>query len=214
MIDRVDSFNQTNLVAKLRRVRMLDNPAALAYEQAAITIESLQPALLSPPQNYVLRSQLRKIRGLRWDLRELHEIDIFGLVGYLKLILTSGEVVTLLPPIVEESVEADGVIHHIVADGMHRIYLALAEQTRVNVVFIRNIPKMLPYYAYPIRGGWASVEERDTLPENYIKKWHRIPNYKSLYRDFNSQFKNVGSPRGTTDEEEPKCTGDCSFRLS
>ena len=34
------------------------------------------------------------------------------------------------------------------------------------------------------------------LPEGYIKKWHRIKNYKSLYRDFNTGFQNVGGPRG------------------
>jgi len=34
------------------------------------------------------------------------------------------------------------------------------------------------------------------IPEGVLKKWHRIPDNKRLYRDFNSAFLNVGGPRG------------------
>lgn len=101
----------------------------------------------------------------------------------------------LLPPIVEESVENDGSVHLIINDGMHRVYMALREWFIPQVALIRGVPKDLPYYAFPVPGGWDKVEERDDLPDGYLKKWHRIKNYYSLYRNFNSAFTNVGGPR-------------------
>ncbi len=65
------------------------------------------------------------------------------------------------------------------------------------VLLVRGIPKTLPYYAFPLPGGWDKVEELDALPAGYLKKWHRIANYHALYRNFNSAFSNVGGPRET-----------------
>ena len=73
--------------------------------------------------------------------------------------------------------------------------MALREWVVPEVVLIRGVPKNLPYYAFPVPGGWNSVEEREDLPPGYLKKWHRIADYHSLYRNFNSAFKNVGGPR-------------------
>lgn len=188
-------FPEQQLVENLRKVTMLKAPDVKVYTNAFISLERLAVSALCPPQNYILRSELKKVRELKWALED-HGIDLFELNGFVRLQLEGyPEPVDLLPPIVEESIERDGSVHLIVNDGMHRVYMALREWVVPQVVLIRGIPKHLPYYAYPIPGGWDSLEERDDLPPGYLKKWHRIKDYHALYRNFNSAFSNVGGPR-------------------
>lgn len=188
-------FPEERLVESLRNVTMLKAPQVKVYTNAFISLERIAVRNLCPPQNYILRSELKKVRELKWALEE-HNIDLFELNGFVRLQLSDyPEPVDLLPPIVEESIERDGSVHLIVNDGMHRVYMALREWVIPQVVFIRGIPKHLPYYAYPVPGAWENLEERDDLPPGYLKKWHRVSNYHALYRNFNSAFVNVGGPR-------------------
>jgi hypothetical protein len=191
----VERFPADSLIDKLREVTMLKAPEIKVYKNAFISLENIALTSLSPPQNYILREELKKVRELKWALEE-HGVDIFRLDGFVRLTLDGyDEPVDLLPPIVEESIEKDGTVHFIVNDGMHRVYMALREWVIPQVVLVRGIPKDLPYYAYPVPGGWTDIEERDDLPPGYLKKWHRIENYHALYRNFNSAFSNVGGPR-------------------
>ncbi|MGB6064289.1 MAG: hypothetical protein WBG50_05750 [Desulfomonilaceae bacterium] len=191
----VEKFSENQLTERLREVSMLKAPEVKVYSRAFISLERLSPASLSPPQNYILREELKKVRELKWSLEE-HGVDLFTLDGFVRLIFEGyDEPIDLLPPIVEESIEKDGTVHFIINDGMHRVYMALREWVIPQVVLIRGIPKDLPYYAYPIPGGWQKVEERDDLPAGFLKKWHRFPNYHAFYRNFNSAFRNVGGPR-------------------
>jgi len=194
-IAAVERFPVDSLIERLREVTMLKAPEIKVYKNAFISLENIALTSLSPPQNYILREELKKVRELKWALEE-HGVDIFRLDGFVRLTLDGyDEPVDLLPPIVEESIEKDGTVHLIVNDGMHRVYMALREWVIPQVVLIRGIPKDLPYYAYPVPGGWTDIEERDDLPPGYLKKWHRIENYHALYRNFNSAFSNVGGPR-------------------
>lgn len=194
-IREVKRFSIDELVRRLRDVTMLKAPDVKIYHNAFISVEKISPLSMSPPQNYILRQELKKVRAIKWALEE-HGIDLFELNGFIRLTLEGfDEPVDLLPPIVEESIERDGSVHLIVNDGMHRVYMALREWVIPQVVFVRGIPKDLPYYAYPVPGGWDKLEEREDLPPGYLKKWHRISNYHALYRNFNSAFINVGGPR-------------------
>ncbi len=191
----VERFPESLLLEKLRKVTMLKAPEVLIYRDAFISLEKVAVRSLSPPQNYILRSELKKVRELKWALEE-HQVDIFELNGFVRLKFEEqGEPVDLLPPVVEESIERDGSVHFIVNDGMHRVYMALREWVIPQVILVRGVPKNLPYYAYPVPHGWDGIEERDDLPPGYLKKWHRIENYHALYRNFNSAFINVGGPR-------------------
>jgi hypothetical protein len=191
----IERFTEDQLVERFRHVAMLKAPEVKVYDKAFISVERVAPIRLAPPQNYILRKELTKVRELKWAL-EAHGVDIFALDGFLRLTLEgSDEPVDLLPPVVEESIEGDGSVHLIINDGMHRVYMALREWALLNVVYVRGVPKSLPYYAFPVPGGWDKVEERDDLPFGYLKKWHRIANYHALYRNFNSAFMNVGGPR-------------------
>ncbi|MEJ2717137.1 MAG: hypothetical protein P8182_08350 [Deltaproteobacteria bacterium] len=194
-IRSVERFPEHVLVEKLRDVTMLKAPEVKVYDKAFISVERVAVRSLSPPQNYILRSELKKVRDLKWALED-HGVNIYRLDGFARLMLEGHEEpMDLLPPIVEESIEQDGSVHLIVNDGMHRVYMAMREWVIPQVVLVRGIPKHLPYYAFPVPGGWTNIEERDDLPPGYLKKWHRIANYHALYRNFNSAFKNVGGPR-------------------
>jgi hypothetical protein len=194
-IEKVELFPEEVLIENLRKVTMLKAPEVTVYGRAFISLEKISPRYIAPPQNYILRGELKKVRELKWALAE-HHVDLFELNGFARLTLEgSDEPVDLLPPIVEESIEKDGSVHFIVNDGMHRVYMALREWVIPQVCLIRGIPKGLPYYAFPVPGGWEKIEERDDLPHGYLKKWHRIANYHALYRNFNSGFMNVGGPR-------------------
>jgi hypothetical protein len=194
-IASVERFGPTELIERLRGVTMLKAPDMKIYDSAFISLEAISVRALAPPQNYILRSELKKVRELKWAL-EVFDVDLFKLDGFIRLTLEdSPEPVDLLPPVVEESIERDGSVHLVICDGMHRVYMALREWVIPQVIFIRGLPKDRPYYAFPVPGGWDAVEERTDLPVGYLKKWHRIENYHSLYRNFNSTFKNVGGPR-------------------
>lgn len=195
-IERVERHGVDELVANMRRVSMLTRPDEMPYRDARIELVTLHTNDIAPAQRYVLSQELVKVRDLRWALRE-HDIDLFRLDGYLTLWIEGyDDPIDLLPPVVEQSAEADSTVVNILNDGMHRVYLARMERSPIQVVYVRDVPKEFPYYAFPLVNGWNDVEIVSELPEGYIKKWHRIKDYKSLYRNFNSGFRNVGGPRG------------------
>jgi len=196
-IVEVVQFTEKELIEKLRNVNMLEDESVYPYKKAFMSLEKIYVEDLFPPQRYVLKGELLKIRELKWRLEE-HEIDLFNLNGFVRITLDGEpEPIDLLPPIVEEVVERNGRISHIICDGMHRIYVAYLEWVIPQVVFVRGLPKDIPYYAFPIpEKDWTKIELRDDIPSGYIKKWHRIEQNKELYRNFNSAFENVGGPRG------------------
>lgn len=195
-IERIERHSVEELVENMRQVGMLTNPEVKLYANSTIEVVTLHTDEIAPAQRYVLVQEILKVRNLRWALREWG-VDLFKLDGYITMWLQgSDEPIDVLPPVVERSVEADGSIVKILNDGMHRVYLARMERSPIQVVYVREVPNEYPYYAYPLVNGWNDVEIVNELPEHYIKKWHRIPNYKTLYRDFNTAFQNVGGPRG------------------
>lgn len=195
-IKRVERHGVEELLANMRRVSMLTAPSEMPYKNAAITLATMHTNEIAPAQRYVLTQEILKVRDLQWSLRE-HDVDLFALDGYATIWLEGyDDPIDVLPPVVEKSMEADGSVVKILNDGMHRVYLARMERTPIQVLYVEDVPKQFPYYAFPLVNGWSDVEIVSDLPEGYIKKWHRIKNYKSLYRNFNSGFQNVGGPRG------------------
>lgn len=195
-IERIERHNKEELIANMRKVGMLKLPDVHVYKDCPIELSVYHTDEIAPAQRYVLTQELMKVRDLHWALRE-HGVNLFKLDGYVTIWLKGyDDPIDVLPPVIEESVEADGSVVKILNDGMHRVYLARMERTPVQVVYVSSIPKEYPYYAFPLVNGWADVEIVTDLPDSYIKKWHRIKNYKTLYRDFNTGFQNVGGPRG------------------
>ncbi len=195
-IERVEHHGVEELMVNMRRVGMLTRPEVLVYRDSEIELATLHTDQIAPAQRYVLTQEILKVRDLRWALRD-HGRDLFKLDGYLTIWLRGyDDPIDVLPPVIEESLEADGSVVKILNDGMHRVYLARMERTPIQVVYVRNVPTDYPYYAFPLVNGWDDVNIVQDLPEGYVKKWHRIKDYKSLYRNFNSGFQNVGGPRG------------------
>ncbi len=195
-IKKVERHGIDELMANLRKVGMFTDPGVLVYENADIDLKVMNTDDIAPAQRYVLTDEVIKVRNLRWALAE-HGVDLFKLDGYATIYLADyDDPIDVLPPVIEESHEADGSTVNILNDGMHRVYLARMERSPIQVIFAGNVPANLPYYAFPLVNGWNDVEIVHDLPEGYIKKWHRIKDYKSLYRDFNTGFVNVGGPRG------------------
>jgi hypothetical protein len=188
------------LLSRLRRVPLLKQPDVLVYDQALISLEQIHTDSLNPAQNYVWLEELRKTQELRWSLAA-HGVDLFKLDGFVTYTvgLPDGEEVTydLYPPVVEESIEADGTVALIINDGMHRLYLARLEWVVPQVTYVRGIPKDYPYYAFPRRERWEGLDllAENPDPQTYLKKCHRVRDNKKLYRDFQAVFKNVGRSR-------------------
>lgn len=196
-IVRLEKHSEKELLERLRKVSMFTDENKFVYKKASISLEKIHPRYLAPPQSYVLAKELQKVRELRFALLE-KGVDLFNLEGYVTIYREEipDTPIDVMPAVIEESIERDGSIQQIICDGMHRTYLARIEWVIPKVIFIRGLKKELPYYAFPWQGGWDKVVMREDLPEGFVKKWHRIENYKSLYRNFNSAFNNVGGPRG------------------
>jgi hypothetical protein len=184
------------------------------YLNSFISIETFDPAILAPTQRYCLISELKKIEQLRWEIMREYGWDILQLNGYLKVtypereeqlkgihgtpdtpVKIESKIIDILPPVIEEFIDYRGNIKLIINDGQHRCRLAYQMGLPINVAYVRGSNKSYPYYAYPLPNGWADVELREDIPEGYVKKFHVAKDHKSLYRDFNSQFENIGDSR-------------------
>ena len=195
-IVRIERHSIAELIENMGKVGMLTSPEELVYKDSLVELSTFHTNEIAPAQRYVLTKELVKVRDLRWALKEFN-VYLFKLDGYVTIWIEGyDDPIDVLPPVVEQSAEADGSVVKILNDGMHRVYLARMERCPIQVVYVRNVPKKYPYYAFPLVNGWDDVAVVQDLPDGYIKKWHRIKNYKSLYRDFNTGFQNVGGPRG------------------
>lgn len=200
-ITKIEEYSIKKLIEKLRKVTMLKNPSVKIYKDAFISLEKINTDFLTPPQRYILRDNIKNKLELKFTLEKRIQLNLFNIDGYIEFInndlysIYYGKTFTLLPPIIEESIEENGKVFNIINDGMHRIYLARLLGIIPKVVFIRGIPKEYPYYAYPLRNGWDDVIEIDSIQPNYIKKLHRIEDNKRLYRNFDSVFINCSTPR-------------------
>jgi hypothetical protein len=201
-ITRIERFGVDELFAALRRVSLYERPLSRPYERADLTLlEAFDPGLLTPAQLYVKRSELTKIRRLAEALAA-HDVDLFGLGGYVRFWTPDGpeEGMDLLPPVVECSREQAGPCIKLINDGMHRVYSARAARRPITVVYAAGIPDDTPYYAYPNPRGWQGVEEIEEIGEGFAKKNYRLEPHRSLYRDFNTAFRNATGFRARTVE--------------
>jgi hypothetical protein len=201
----IETRSRGELLSKLEHVT-LRGSSVQPYLGARIDIVTLDPAILAPTQRYVLTSELKKIEQVRWGLLKDQHIDILQLDGYLKCSYTNMDsinyetppkehVIDVLPPVIEERFNPRGGIDLLICDGQHRCYLAYTMGTLLSVAYIRGVSKLYQYYAYALPNGWSDVEIITNLHEGYIKKFHVAQEHKKLYRDFNSQFENIGDSR-------------------
>jgi hypothetical protein len=210
----VTTRSEGELCEKLRLIK-LKGGTIQPYLNAHISIETLDPAILAPTQRYCLISELKKIEQLRWEIMSEYGWDILQLNGYLKVnyidtqstpIESDGKQYTsqvkyydrtidILPPIIEEYIDYRGHVKLIIADGQHRCRLAYQMGLPINVAYVRGSNKSYLYYAYPLPNGWGDVELREEIEEGYVKKFHTVKDHKKRFRDYNTEFCNIGESR-------------------
>ena len=78
------------LIARLRKVPLLDQPEVMIYEQAFISLEQIHTDCLHPAQNYLWLQELRKTQQLGWSLAE-HGVDLFRLDGFVTYTVLQGD---------------------------------------------------------------------------------------------------------------------------
>lgn len=219
-IEKCKFYTTRELQSRLKQVSMLKDDSVLPYKTADIHITDIHTNLLAPAQLYVLRSEFEKVRQLRWAMLDHCGVDILRLsdskldrgelvssnshftdsVGFIEFSLDTNpdEIITITPPVIEEWTEADKTKVSIINDGMHRCFLARSSCIIPAVVKITNIPSHLPYYAFPLAGGWNDTTMIDKLNSKVLKKYHRFPNgvYQKYYRNFGTVFPGCGGPRG------------------
>jgi hypothetical protein len=205
-------IDEVALLDRLQQTRLKGYGQESVYRHAKLELlKQVNPDKLAPAQRYVLRPTLAAIAGLR-EIMLPRGIDIFALQGGAWVWLANDretrpeeapdEPIPILPPIVEESREADGRLVWLINDGIHRVYAARKAGSTINIVLIRDIRPEYPYYAYATPGGWSDVRELEELPDNFQKKDYRFPqNYKALFRDFDSIFPGVQIQRKRSNPE-------------
>ncbi|VBB69283.1 hypothetical protein RIEGSTA812A_PEG_756 [invertebrate metagenome] len=199
-LTRWEYLSTGETLARLRQVRLRGFGAPLVYARSTLSLEQAVPAdSLVPAQRYVLKANLDRVLMLA-RLFAQERINIFALEGVLLFWLDQDGLVEgptpIAPPVVEESHEANGRVVWLINDGMHRVTVALRIGVPINILLVRAVPTEWPYYALPLPGGWADVEDLDRLPTDYRKKTYRRPgDKKALFRDFNAVFPGIQKKR-------------------
>jgi hypothetical protein len=193
-------FSEDEFLTRLKQVKLRGHGQAEVYRNATLEIAPATPTdALWPPQTYVVSGGVARTIALR-DALLARGIDIFALRGGV-MVRTSDhpdELIPVIPPVIEESREADGRTILLINDGMHRTYTARKLGLPINVVIARGVPAQFPYYAFPLANGWADVREVEAIPETFERKDYREPaDHKALFRDFNAVFPGVQTKRTT-----------------
>ncbi|MEP6962711.1 MAG: hypothetical protein ABI995_11580 [Acidobacteriota bacterium] len=208
-IAKYELLPEAELLARLKKTRLRGFERAEVYRDATLAIgEQIDTNQLTPAQRYVLADGVQTILDVADAFAPLG-VDVFALRGALLFWPEGSDLneapIPLLPPMIEESVEADGRKVLLINDGIHRVYAARKRGRGLNVVIARNVPLEYPYYAYALEDGWTQVEELQELTEGYQKKAYRNPeNYKALFRDFNEIFDGIQKQRPRTNPEHLK----------
>lgn len=188
-------LSENDIISKLKNLTMLKDRTNHVYSEAYMSIISVNPTALFPCQYYILKSELDKKIELKEAFEKHMRRNIFALYGGYEFDVNNEPGSrTLIPPIIEESIELDGGIYPLINDGIHRIYLAMLLKTNITIIYIRGSKE--PYYAYPLPNKWKDVKVVNEIIPGTVKKIYRITNNKKLYRNFDSVFTNCSAPRG------------------
>lgn len=185
---------------------------------------------LRPVQRYVLSQGLRRAEDLRRSVNALlggmggtkggvADIANLGMTseaGYLRVTVPGGQVVSVLPLVVERIAVADQegeTAEFVLCDGNHRLvqYLMVDKCESVGCAVVEGEPKQ-PYYAWPYsRLDWNIVfqNQLEATPDVYSKYTPRYPDratpsdiknapesYRQFFRDFSTGFLDIGTQGG------------------
>ena len=157
------------------------------YEKANINLRQLPVEEINPASFYVVKKNLEFQQELRDYLLKEHNIDSLQLNEALEIENESGEIWTLMPPVVEMMKEtarfdndrgdieydhSEKITMPVLNDGLHRVYTAKQLGVDPTVIVISSLPDEHPFYAYP--NSWDKVQVFDDVPkEKQEKKLYR-----------------------------------------
>ncbi len=163
----------------VRRTPLLNHRDIHPYADAQIDLREVAYSEVNPTSLYVLRANLALQAALANDI-QLEGYNQLELEGSLVIRTPDGELVELVPPIVERT-EKEGAY---IIDGAHRTNMGRwLGRTSFVAIFISGIREDCPPYAFP--NDWEEVKIREEVPTDPTqKKRYREADYKRLYRDF------------------------------
>ena len=200
IVERLAYFRE--LESRLRGVRLLGSDVR-PYADADIGLRAVAADFLHPVQTYVSRRRIDELTRLRAAIWETCREDMLRLFEIIRFRVEGEDGIrAVAPPIVVWSREQvvpfcpqdDHVLLPsppitldlpIIADGMHRCWMARESGVEPVVLTVSGVKPETPYYAYP--SSWTAVEVLPTVPEEkHKRKRHRVKNHYSLYRDYSS----------------------------
>ena len=161
-----------DLYRVIQQTHLMGNPDIHPFATADIQLEHVSYADLVPTQNFVLKSQLKRIRDLHF-LFASYGIDLAKILGFVafKTAEGGGTPYVFTPPLVEV---IDG--QPLIIDGMHRATYCGHMGKTFNALFIRQVDSSVWPYQLPTRDGWTSIQIfDDVLPDGFVRKQKRYP---------------------------------------
>jgi hypothetical protein len=197
----VEEVGWDEVETRLRDVRLVQDERVAPYENARIELRrEVEADCMDPAQRYALEPVLAQV-GALVDALAVAGHDLFALEGGL-LVRTDEEPSTqrwVIPPILERGAFRDGTPALILADGIHRAFVARRRRRRMTAIVVDDVAPEVPYYAWPEPDAWAAVEVKPSLEPGYQKKdYLREDGYQALYRDYDAAFPGVQPPRPQT----------------
>jgi hypothetical protein len=197
-VEIVYESSPSELIDKIKNVPLLHDENIKPYKNSKVVIKSFNINELRPATFYLLRDNINIQRYLREILLKEFNIDTFKLDRWYILKVRNKENYerSIIPIIVQLSPFSGESF--IIEDGNHRAWIARESEEEINAVYIENVPKEIPYYAYPNPKGWDDVKIFNDISEVKLKKKYRIEDknerYK-LYRNYDAIFPGLGKPR-------------------
>lgn len=198
----VQTIGWDDVRARLQDVRLLNDASVKPYEHARIKLrQDVSTDDMDPAQRYALEPNLAQVEALV-DALAAAGHDLFAL-GCGLTIRTDAEPEvprSVIPPILERGTfRDDGRPALILADGIHRAFVARSRGRRMTAIVVEGVASHVPYYAWPEPKGWDAVQVKSFLEEGFQKKDYRVKvGYQKLFRNFNAAFPGVQPDRDLT----------------
>lgn len=195
----ISQTNTEELIEEIRNVPLLNDREIKVYSKSNITIKQFYPDELNIAKITFIKSNLDRTEKIYRELLK-HNIDILQLDRKITYQDDEGKKWVMIPPIVELAnksvryIPAEGEVDPkrvfnniripILGDGAHRGYLAMKLGCLLKVVFISNVDKRYPYYAYP--NDWNEANLVTEAQAQSLRKYFVWEEKYKLYRDFSS----------------------------
>lgn len=144
------------------------------YEDAQISLQTVDPNEVFPIANYVLTENLKRLFGT-WIQHMKDDCNIFDLNG-----LVAVDDFLIAPPVVEWCEQDQKTL---IVDGIHRFWLARKMHLPITTIFVEGVDPNYPVISFPM--PWEEVRIHEKRPDNsrYLRPGITNENRQRFYRD-------------------------------